>query len=836
MRENGTADYARLALGSAIAVIALFLLLFLPAWAQRSGLQLEASSEGWETIFREPFGSELGEGWTVVDASDGDGEGYVWGTDPFTYTSPSYSAWSGGGGIDGTADTYPDGADTWLIYGPVDLQGVEEALLEFKWWLETDVASDGVSQAVGSDAVDSGSSPPGDGDWFGWCVLLGESDFESARCEYVSGSVGRWAGGMLPLDVGSYEADVVWIGFHFVSDNDGSTGRGAFVDDVLVRVRRDHGIVLPLVMKGHPREQVMLPLVRKDASPTPTPTPIPTATPHPGNLLENGGFEAEWIQEGGTNRAVAFADDGGAYEENNDHDQALPGWIAWFRRSSGVWYEPYAGGVSADEEPRRVHSGLRGVEISTTYTKHDAGVFQQVDVAPGTRLRLSAVSHAWSNWQAGPHPDDPLWSEGPGYDCGFLPEGGAPDDDWRNVTFWVGIDPTGGIDPDAETVEWGSGAHIYNCFHEVPSVEVEAQSNRVTVFLRSRTEWPFWHNNAYWDDALLIAVDGADGSGWRYPMIDHGSRVGVHSILPNGVGGFADDLAAGGTRFSVVKAVDDLAWLVGVRETSPETITIGRLSAWELEGCPNVEDPDTDLDEMANALLSLILNKLTHDARMRGAVTYWEIANEPDPPGPEGYRRLAELMITCMEKAERYGLKLALFSLNAGTPEWDEMEAMVETGVFARAQEGGHILALHEGTFVTNDPREGWGQTIPGAPVVDGGGNLNFRYRYLYYLLKERDEVIPLVVSEWYCGDEQAASTQTLVDAVTWYDGEASKDHYFWATCPFTLGPTDGWEHTDYERVYPDLVEYMIDIRDRENGVASARSFWEILLRRLGWR
>ena len=95
MRENGTADYARLALGSAIAVIALFLLLFLPVWAQRSGLQLEASSEGWETIFREPFGSELGEGWTVVDASDGDGEGYVWGTDPFTYTSPSYSAWSG---------------------------------------------------------------------------------------------------------------------------------------------------------------------------------------------------------------------------------------------------------------------------------------------------------------------------------------------------------------------------------------------------------------------------------------------------------------------------------------------------------------------------------------------------------------------------------------------------------------------------------------------------------------------------------------------------------------------------------------------------------------------
>jgi hypothetical protein len=162
------------------------------------------------------------------------------------------------------------------------------------------------------------------------------------------------------------------------------------------------------------------------------------------------------------------------------------------------------------------------------------------------------------------------------------------------------------------------------------------------------------------------------------------------------------------------------------------------------------------------------------------------------------------------------------------------MEAMVETGVFGRAREGGHILALHEGTFTSHDPTECWGFGIPGSPEVEGAGCLNFRYRFLYHLMKQRGEVVPLVVSEWYCGDEKSASTETLVDAVKWYDDEASKDYYFWATCPFTLGPTSQWTHTDYERVYEGgLVDYMIAIKDRQNAAPPAPPEAESLLRRL---
>jgi hypothetical protein len=159
-----------------------------------------------------------------------------------------------------------------------------------------------------------------------------------------------------------------------------------------------------------------------------------------------------------------------------------------------------------------VHSGRKGILLFTFFRKHDAGFLQQVSVAPGAQLRLSAWAHAWSNHkdkshpERFPHPDDGAWSEGPGYEAGFCLEGEAPDDNWRNFTFYVGIDPTGGINPLADTVVWGRGAHIYNEHAQVPAVEATAQSDTVTVFLRSKTLWPFKHNDAYWDDAELFVV------------------------------------------------------------------------------------------------------------------------------------------------------------------------------------------------------------------------------------------------------------------------------------------------------------------------------------------
>ncbi len=305
-------------------------------------------------------------------------------------------------------------------------------------------------------------------------------------------------------------------------------------------------------------------------------------------------------------------------------------------------------------------------------------------------------------------------------------------------------------------------------------------------------------------------------SEWTYPVIGKGSKIGAHAMKHNNVPHFAQDLVDGGARFPVIKAVDDLGWLCGVKETSPNSIIVARLPGpWE--DCRGVEEPQFNMAIHATRGIGAIIDEIGDHPDLADIVDYWEVYHNPDPPGPVGYRRLGEYMIKTIELAERHDLKLAIFSLNAGTPEWSEMEAMVATGVFGRAKEGGHILTLHEGTFDTHDPKAYWGDAILGAPQVAGAGPYNFRYRYLYRLLKDRDEVIPLVVSEWYCGDEQSAATQTLVDALKWYDGEVSEDHFVWAVCPFTLGPTGEWAHTDYERIYPDLVEHMVAIRERQN-------------------
>ncbi|HHS98493.1 MAG TPA: hypothetical protein ENK08_11495 [Chloroflexi bacterium] len=311
----------------------------------------------------------------------------------------------------------------------------------------------------------------------------------------------------------------------------------------------------------------------------------------------------------------------------------------------------------------------------------------------------------------------------------------------------------------------------------------------------------------------------SQNSRWPYPVVRKGSKLGVHAIYLNRVKSFAEQLAADGAAFSVVKAVDDLAWLKEIRQISPQTITMARLTS-PYEGCPGIDQPDTDLDQLASRLVEVILDRLEQDPELREVVDYWEVVNEPDPAGVRGYRLLADLMIRCMERAEEHGLKVAIFSFNSGTPEWREMVAVAETGVFARARRGGHILAVHEGVFWPSQPIDlWWGEGIPGAPEVEGAGALHFRYRYLYHLLHQRREVVPLVISEWYGGRyaQHGATPLDVVEQVRWCDEKYRQDYYVLGFCPFTLGPTEEWVGQDYEFAYPALVDYILSLKDEPN-------------------
>jgi len=318
--------------------------------------------------------------------------------------------------------------------------------------------------------------------------------------------------------------------------------------------------------------------------------------------------------------------------------------------------------------------------------------------------------------------------------------------------------------------------------------------------------------------------DRAPSLTWPYPLIKHGSKLGVHAIQVDGVKQFTRQLVSDGAAFPIVKAVNDLSWLRDVKEISPKTITVARIIS-DFEGCTGVEEPSSDLDRMSRRLMRVILDKISAEPILHEVVDYWEVANEPDPPGTEGYRRLGLLMQKCMERARPEEIRLALFSLNAGTPEWDEMEAMVSTDVFAQAREGRHILALHEGVFGTDQPIDHmYGKRIPGAPRVPGAGSLCFRYRHLYHLLRQRDEIVPLVVSEFYAGGgykQHGITPLEVAERMSWYDTKARKDYWVLAFCPFTLGPMAQWKKTNYEFAYPALVDYALSIKDERNASPS---------------
>jgi len=247
------------------------------------------------------------------------------------------------------------------------------------------------------------------------------------------------------------------------------------------------------------------------------------------NLLQNADFEMEWNPDDEYAHKVFVLPDREWREIGNVF--APPKWRFWFVHEPGVWDQPEARDARA-ADPDRMYKGMKGFCWFTFGRKHDAGLFQQINVTPGSKVWFGVYAHAWSNHKDDdrpddfPHPDDPRWSEGAGYEsvawpAGSQPQTGDPQQDAKsNFTFWVGIDPTGGIDALADTVVWGPGRHIYNGFAML-YVEAIAQSSTITVFVRSQTLWQFKHNDAYIDAARLIVEEPEPMPEGDYPRIDY---------------------------------------------------------------------------------------------------------------------------------------------------------------------------------------------------------------------------------------------------------------------------------------------------------------------------
>jgi LysM repeat protein len=193
------------------------------------------------------------------------------------------------------------------------------------------------------------------------------------------------------------------------------------------------------------------------------------------NILQNPGFEGTYIAfNGDQTRLVA------------------PGWSAWNlpHKTGEPGFTNLQPNYRAAANANRIHGGSSAQEFFTFFATHTGGVFQQVSVTQGSKLRFSAFINVWSTAL-----DDPNRS----------PEGQR-----SRYSVRVGIDPTGGTDGASPNIVWSQGQEFYDEYREL-SVEATASSGTVTVFVESAPKEPVKNNNTYVDDATLIVTEQPSG-------------------------------------------------------------------------------------------------------------------------------------------------------------------------------------------------------------------------------------------------------------------------------------------------------------------------------------
>lgn len=184
------------------------------------------------------------------------------------------------------------------------------------------------------------------------------------------------------------------------------------------------------------------------------------------NLLQNGGFEGTYVAIGG-----------------DPSLQVAPNWQPWS-------LPPPAGSPSSinlrpDYQPatgERVKSGSAAQEYNTFFATHVGGVYQRVPVSAGAEVRFSVFIYVWSS-ATFENPEESI----------------QPQD----VDIQVGIDPTGGQDGASSAIIWSDAVQYYDEYRE-NSVTAVAQSNAVTVFVRTAPQGAVGVNNVFVDDASLV--------------------------------------------------------------------------------------------------------------------------------------------------------------------------------------------------------------------------------------------------------------------------------------------------------------------------------------------
>jgi hypothetical protein len=297
------------------------------------------------------------------------------------------------------------------------------------------------------------------------------------------------------------------------------------------------------------------------------------------------------------------------------------------------------------------------------------------------------------------------------------------------------------------------------------------------------------------------------------------SKLGVHVVRNN------DPRIMEFVRRSqpaVMKPVDDVGFLEEVKAVSPNTITIGRISARSQNFQGNPEEAAREF--VSQQLAQYLANPF---------VDYWEGWNEPDPGlrYMDWYARFEQERVRLLAS---HGLKAAIGGFSTGVPEVDAFALFVPAIETAIEHRG--ILSLHE--YSAPEMTYLYGSPLPGYPAYADRGALTFRYRWYYReILEPAGLVLPLVISEagvdgiignrpgpsglgwadfadyWVQQGWATTGEEAFIKQLNWYDNGVRQDGYVIGFTVFTAGAIAQWVPYDIGPLLPSLADYVISQR-----------------------
>ena len=201
-------------------------------------------------------------------------------------------------------------------------------------------------------------------------------------------------------------------------------------------------------------------------------SPLPTQAQE-GNLLANPGFEPPY--DGGV------ASYWQAWSEERACDARPDNFDFVCRPNWSQETDPNGFGLTR---------GGASQHIGTQYVPWHAGVYQTVEVPPGTRVRFTVSGYSFAS-----NDDLPAASFG---------------QNWV-ARMRVGIDPEGRGQWYAEGVAWTGENNAMDSWQQMSVEATAGQSGRVTVFVASKysNAVPLKHMDSWWDNATLEVVQPA---------------------------------------------------------------------------------------------------------------------------------------------------------------------------------------------------------------------------------------------------------------------------------------------------------------------------------------